>query len=135
MRVLLDTNIILDFLLERGEFLPSAIEIMKLINSDKIDGYLCATTITTIHYFARKFIGDRESIKQIEILLENFNIANVDKKTLLESIENNGKDFEDSVIYTSAWQSEVDFIISRDKKGFTKSLVKVLSPKEFLRLM
>jgi predicted nucleic acid-binding protein len=56
----------------------------------------------------------------------------VNKHILTESLKNNGLDFEDSVIYTSAEYFDIDVIITRDKKGFKQSNIKVLEPKEFL---
>ncbi len=51
---------------------------------------------------------------------------------LYEAIKNNGKDYEDSVIYTSAEYFGIDLILTRDKKGFKQSNIKVLKPNEFL---
>lgn len=61
-----------------------------------------------------------------------FNIADVNRNILLKSLDNNGKDFEDSVIYTSAEFFDIKIIITRDKKGFEKSNIKIATPKEFL---
>ena len=70
--------------------------------------------------------------KIIEDLLQLFKIAEVNKEVLLSSLKNNGKDFEDSILYTSAKFSNVDVIITRDKKGFKNSQVLIQEPKEFL---
>ena len=76
-----------------------------------------------------------DKIKANEIikeLLKLFEIVDVNKSILLKAIENNGKDFEDSVIYSGAEFFEIDVIITRDKKGFKNSNIKVLNPIEFL---
>ena len=132
MKILLDTNIVLDILLQREPFCNDAKAIFELIESNKINGYLCATSITTIYYLISK--SDNKSLADIVIeqLLQLFNIADVNKNVLLKSLQNNGKDFEDSVIYTSAEYCSVDIIITRDKKGFRQSNIKVMQPKEFL---
>jgi len=132
MKILLDTNIVLDILLRREPFCNDAKAIFELIESNKINGYLCATSITTIYYLISK--SDNKSLADIVIeqLLQLFNIADVNKNVLLKSLQNNGKDFEDSVIYTSAEYCSVDIIITRDKKGFRQSNIKVMQPKEFL---
>ncbi len=135
MKVLLDTNVVLDFLLKRDGFYDFSHEIMQLINDRKIDGYLCATTVTTIHYVVSKTLGVQNSLGWINILLENFSITNVDKNTLLKSLQNCGSDFEDSVIYSSAENENIDYIVTRDKEGFKNSPTKTLSPEEFLKIL
>jgi len=132
LKILLDTNIVLDLLLKREPFCNDALEIFSFIETQEVKAYLCATTITTIYYLISKQLGKSKADKIIEDILQLFNISDVNKDVLKDSIKNNGKDFEDSVIYTSAKYSQIDIIISRDKKGFTKSEILTLEPKEFL---
>ena len=135
MKVLLDTNVVLDLLLNRKPFADEAIKIFSLIELKKIDAYLCATTLTTIHYLVSKNLSKTQTDEVIQNLLKLFEIAKVDKNILVESLANNGKDFEDSVLYTSAKFCEVDIIITRDKKGFKNSKVSVYEPLDFLLLL
>lgn len=132
MKVLLDTNIVLDLLLEREPFSADAKTIFTLIETKKIDGVLCATTITTLYYLISKQMNKIKTNKIIESLLSIFSVASVDKTVLLDSLKNSGTDFEDSVIYTSSKFSNVDIILTRDAKGFKKSTVSVMQTKEFL---
>jgi len=132
MKILLDTNVVLDLLLERDNFFQSAKEIFEQIENREINGYLCATTITTIHYLVMKSYDKIKANEIIKELLKLFEIVDVNKSILLKAIENNGKDFEDSVIYSGAEFFEIDVIITRDKKGFKNSNIKVLNPIEFL---
>ena len=132
MKILLDTNIILDLLLEREPFCFDAKEIFLMIENNKLDGFLCATTITTIYYLISKNLNKSKAGEITNKLLELFNITDVNKNILYEAIKNNGKDYEDSVIYTSAEYFGIDLILTRDKKGFKQSNIKVLKPNEFL---
>jgi len=132
MKVLLDTNIVLDLLLEREPFCNEAKDIFTMIESNKISGFLCATSITTIYYLINKSVEKLKADEIIEQLLQLFNIADVNKNILIKSLKNNGKDFEDSVIYTSAEYFNIDVIITRDKKGFKQSNIKVMKPNDFL---
>ena len=132
MKILLDTNIILDLLLEREPFCDDAKAIFEMIELNKLNGYLCATSITTIYYLISKSINKSKADDIIGKLLQLFNIADVNKNILIKSLKNNGKDFEDSVIYTSAEYFNIDVIITRDKKGFKQSNIKVLKPNDFL---
>jgi len=132
MKILLDTNIVLDLLLEREPFCNEAKDIFTMIELDKINGFLCATTITTIYYLINRNVDKTKADEIIDKLLQLFNIADVNKNVLIKSLKNNGKDFEDSVIYTSAEYFNIDVIITRDKKGFKQSNIKVLKPNDFL---
>ena len=132
MKILLDTNVVLDLLLERENFFENAKKLFEKIENQEIDGYLCATTITTIHYLVMKSFNKIKADEIIKDLLKLFEIVDVNKSILLKAIENNGKDFEDSVIYSGAEIFGIDKIITRDKKGFKNSKIEILSPDEFL---
>ena len=132
MKILLDTNIVLDLLLEREPFCNEAKDIFTMIESNEISGFLCATSITTIYYLINKSVETSKADEIIEQLLQLFNIADVNKNILIKSLKNNGKDFEDSVIYTSAEYFNIDVIITRDKKGFKQSNIKIMKPNDFL---
>jgi len=132
MNILLDTNIVLDILLAREPFLEDAKEIFLLIENGELEGFMCATTLTTIHYLIGKQTDKSNADSLILDILTLFEVALVDKEVLEEASLNNGIDYEDSVIYCSAKKAEVDMIITRDKRGFKKSEIQTLKPKEFL---
>ena len=132
MRVLLDTNIIIDFLTKREPFANDAKEIIALIETKSIEGYLSASSITTIHYLAQKVFNKEKVDTIIKDLLTIFEVSSLKKRDFLKAIDINGNDFEDSVIIATALENEIDIIITRDKKGFLKSEVLALEPKEFL---
>ncbi len=132
MKILLDTNVVLDVLLARKPFVFNAREIMALIEQKEVQGYLCATSMTTIHYLMQKSTDKTKADSLIITLLKLFDIAPVTKDTLHYASINNGIDYEDSVIYSAAKDTEVDIIITRDNKGFKNASMSVLSPEEFL---
>ena len=132
MKILLDTNIIIDFLAKREPFAKDAKEIIALIETKKVDGYLSASSITTIHYLSQKIYNKEMANSIISDLLKFFNTTTLKKENFLDAISLDGVDFEDSVIITSAISTNIDIIITRDKKGFLKSDILTLKPKEFL---
>jgi predicted nucleic acid-binding protein len=132
MKILLDTNVVLDFLLKREPFANDAKAIIDEIEDGLVEGYLCPTSITTIHYLTSKIKGKEQADEIIFKLLKIFEVSIVNKIVMIESSLNNGCDFEDSVIYTSALFTEIDFIVTRDKKGFQNSKVKVITPSIML---
>ena len=132
MKVLLDTNIIIDFLAKREPFANDAKAIIELIETEQIDGFLSASSITTIHYLACKIYNKELANTIIKDLLNIFNVTDLNKIDFINALAINGKDFEDSVIVATAGSNGIDIIITRDKKGFLKSNILTLKPKEFL---
>jgi len=135
MKVLFDTNVVLDLLLDREPFSLEAEILFSKVERKEIHGYLCATTITTIHYLLSKSLSAKELLSTLSSLFELFNIAMVDRKVLVAALKVNDVDFKDSVLYTSAYLSGVDVIITRDEKGFNKSNIPVYTPKEFIKFL
>lgn len=132
MKILLDTNVVLDVLLAREPFVDLAREIFILIENKEIEGHLCATSVTTLHYLIGRETNKKEANEIIEKLLILFEVSPVTKKVLYDASVNNGIDYEDSVIYTSAYYSDINIIVTRDKRGFKESKISSLTPKEFL---
>ena len=132
MKILLDTNIILDVLLKREEFFLKSREIFILVEEKKAEGFLSASSFTTIHYLISKHLSKQEADEAIGILLKLFEVTSLDKNIIKSAVKNNGVDFEDSVIYSSAYHNGIDYIITRDKRGFKNSKVECQNPDNFL---
>ena len=130
MKVLFDTNIILDVLLEREQFFELSSNLVSLAETQEIEGYLCATTITTIDYLvSRKFNKDKAR-STIQKLLRIFQIAEVNKDILLHSVESKFSDFEDAVQHFSGQSIPVDSIVTRNISDFKQAEYPVYSPSE-----
>ena len=127
MKVLFDTNVILDLLLDRSEFVDDASVLISKVDTNEIDGFLCATTITTIHYLLEKSLNTTQAAKHIKTLLNIFDIAPVSSETLEKALNPKFTDYEDSVLHEAALAVDVDSIVTRDYSGFKNS--KILSPQ------
>ncbi|MTJ32681.1 PIN domain-containing protein [Aphanizomenon sp. UHCC 0183] len=104
MKIVLDTNIVLDVLLEREPFASLSINLFNAVEQQVIQGYLCAlcaTTITTIDYLLTKSIGKQSAKISINQLLNLFAIAEVNDVILKAAINSDFSDFEDAVLYHS----------------------------------
>jgi len=135
MRVLFDTNIVLDLLLDREPFSQDAQTLVSKVEKGEITGLLCATTITTIHYLIGRSSRKEKSVEIIKSLLKLFEIANVTRAVLEEALEVNDRDYEDSVLYKSAYHAGAGMIVTRDRNGFGKSDIPVMNPQELLALL
>jgi predicted nucleic acid-binding protein len=132
MRVLLDTNIILDALLNRQPFVTEAQQILQANGAARVSAYITATTITDIFYLARKALGTQTTIEAIKLCLSTFQICTVDKQTLETATKLEGSDFEDNLQIACALASGLDAIVTRNKADFKTAAIAVIEPAELL---
>jgi predicted nucleic acid-binding protein len=121
MKVLFDTNVILDVLLDREPFSDDASYLLSKVEQSEIIGFVCATTITTIHYLATKTLGGKAAASHIH------------------SLENAAKskfnDFEDAVVHEAALHAGAKYIVTRNCIDFKKSQLPVFDPGEFINTL
>jgi predicted nucleic acid-binding protein len=134
VRVLIDTNIVLDFLLQREPFFQDAELLFQAIDAGQLIGYVTATTLTDIFYISRKHTRSVEQARQAVLeTLTAMVICPIDR-AVLESAFNSGLvDFEDAVQIFGAVAQGLDAILTRDNKGFLSSPIPVLSIQELLQ--
>lgn len=98
MKVLLDSNIILDIILARQPFVVEAIQIGELAISNKIKCYLTASNITDVFYLAKKALSIQVAKKAISNIMNIFEILSVTEKECREALKSDNPDFEDALI-------------------------------------
>jgi predicted nucleic acid-binding protein len=134
VRVLIDTNITLDFLLRREPFFQDAELLFQAIDAGQVIGYVTATTLTDIFYISRKHTRSVEQARQaVSETLTVMVVCPIDR-AVLESAFNSGLvDFEDAVQIFGAVSQGLDGILTRDNKGFLSSPIPVFSIQELLQ--
>ncbi|NES99661.1 MAG: PIN domain-containing protein [Sphaerospermopsis sp. SIO1G1] len=133
MRVLVDTNIVLDFLLQREPFSQDAELLFQAIDSGQVVGYVTATTLTDIFYIARKHTLSIEQARQaVSETLTVMVICPVNRTVLESALKSGLADFEDAVQIFCAVEQGLEAIVTRDTKGFLSSSIPVLSIQELL---
>ena len=133
MRVLVDTNILLDFLLQREPFFQNADLLFQAIGSGRIVGYVTATTLTDIYYIARRHTGSIEQARQaISETLTAMVICPVNRAVLESAFAFGLIDFEDAVQIACAVTQGLDAIATRDT-DFSTPLISVLTVEEVLQ--
>lgn len=135
MRALVDTNVVLDLLLDREPWSGAAARLFSKVESGSVEGYLCATTVTTIHYLAAKTVGAAQARREIRKLLALCAVASVHQTVLEMALELDFADFEDAVIHEAARQVDAESIVTRDLSGFKKATITVLTPEECVRIL
>lgn len=135
MRILFDTNVILDVLLERDPHLRPAAKLFALVDNRRIQGYICATTATTIYYIASRSFGRKRAIEEVRSLLALFDVAPVDRPVLDSALDVEFCDYEDAVVHESARMIGADAIVTRDRRDFAKAEIPALDPTELLAVI
>ena len=135
MRVLFDTNVVLDVLLARPPHAAPATELFDFVARKELDGLLGATTVTTIFYLAAKAIGPQRARRHLSTLLDLFDIASVTRAALSDALGTSFKDYEDAVLHEAARHAGATAIVTRDPAGFTAASLRIYSPAELLRLI
>ena len=135
MKILLDTNIVLDVLMDRMPFSDTAAELFSKVEAGAIIGYLCGTTITTVYYLASKILGAARAQEEIKKLLSLFEVAPVNRLVLESALVVDFHDFEDAVIHEAACHVGADAIITRNLKDFKKSRISVYTSDELVRIL
>lgn len=134
MRVLIDTNIILDVLMDRKQFVDASQCIFNLCELKEIEGHISALTIPNLVYIMRKELN-RDRIKDILHKLSMlFQIDDLKTEDISQAINLPMNDFEDALQSACAARIEADYIITRNGKDFANSLVKPITPNKFLLL-
>ena len=129
---MLDTNVVLDVLLDRSAFVDQSSQILDLVERGAVTGLLCATTITTLAYLAGKAVGKQQATKQIRQLLSLFEVAPVTRAVLDAALASKEADFEDAVLAEAALQAGAHAIITRNLRGFAHSPVRAHTPAQWL---
>ena len=135
MKVLFDTNIILDVLLDRKPFSEYASHLMSKVERSEINGFLCATTVTTIHYLLSKNLDKEKAITSINTIMALFEVASVNRLVIENALESKFTDFEDSVLHESARHAGAEYIITRNIKDFKYTSIPAFTPTEFLSML
>lgn len=132
MRVLIDTNIVLDVLLERQPFAEEATALFETVESGGIEGYVGAATLTDIFYIVRKGKGIETANQAISRILAVMQVCPVDRGILEQAILLNLADFEDAVQLACAIAANIDAIITRNAQDFAEATLPILSAGELL---
>ncbi|MEZ4656497.1 MAG: PIN domain-containing protein [Caldilineaceae bacterium] len=119
----------------RQPFFQEATSLMAKVERQEINGYLCATTVTTIDYLVTRAHGSQASQQSIRKLLSIYEVATVNRAVLDSALQTGFSDFEDAVLHESARLSSLDAIVTRNVRDFRNAVLPVYLPNELLTLL
>lgn len=123
---------VLDVLLDRAPHADVASRLLALVDNRRLEGAICATTATTVHYISAKSFGRPRARKLVHELLSVFDVACVDRMVLERALALDFEDFEDAVAHEAARAGGLNAIVTRDGKGFARASLPVFEPHELL---
>jgi predicted nucleic acid-binding protein len=132
VKVLVDTNVVLDVLLARRPFVAASAAVLGLIEQSRLEGLLCATTLTTIDYLLAQAMPRPAARQAVRKLLALFEIAPVNRAVLEEALRGKVTDFEDAVLDQAGRLAGADLIVTRNLADFRLASLKALGPDELL---
>lgn len=135
MKVMIDTNVIIDVLLERENFVEESYKVLSMCEEHRISGFVSASSVTDIYYLVKKYTHSTElSYKAIGKLLEIVKVCGVTNNDVLTAFQKKAKDFEDCLVSVCAKSNNCNYIITRNKKDFENFDVEALTPTEFINM-
>jgi predicted nucleic acid-binding protein len=134
-KILIDTNVILDYLLMREPFQEDADKVVKLCVDNKVRGCIAAHSIPNLFYILRKDCNDSERRNMLINICRIFDVEGIDRTKLINALNDDDfSDFEDCLQAECAKSYGADYIITRNLKDFLNSDVPAVTPSEFLQM-
>lgn len=134
--VLIDSDIILDYFLDRQPFSENSSKILALCDTGRLNGFVTGIAIANIYYVLRKEHKSKTILQGIKVLLAFLDVIKVDKGIILKAIDSEFSNFEDALQNFSAdSNSSINAIITRNIKDYKKSNLSILTPSMFLKTL
>lgn len=135
--VLIDANVILDYVASREPFYREAYEIMKMCHNNEIKGYIAFHSVSIIWYTLRKFIPDNlERRDWLRKILRIVRVTSAGHEEVMKAVEMDSfKDFEDCLQNKCAETVNAEFIVTNNVKDFKMSTITAVTPVEFCQIV
>jgi predicted nucleic acid-binding protein len=134
MKVLIDTNIALDILLNRPDYTNAAL-VFSFTKQQIIESYISASAITDIFYIAKKELGKITTKEHLKNLLQVFKPATVTDNHIFQALDLDWNDFEDSVQFVVGESLSVDYLVTRNIGDYTSGSIPVVTPEQFIQVI
>ena len=131
-KVFIDTNVILDLILER-EGAEYARQILQFGMESQIRNCTSILSFANIAYVLRKYLTHKETLETLESLFDSISILSMGDQQVYRALKLDGPDFEDTLQVSCASASGCDLIITNDKRHFKDIPLPVFTSEEFIR--
>lgn len=133
-RVLIDTDVILDFFFDRKPFSDNAAKVLSLCESGEIKGFITSVIISNVYYLLRQTATHEKVIEKLTQLVTITDVLTTNKDVILKALNSNFTDFEDALQnYSAELNGQIDLIVTRNIKDFKNSALGVMTPGNYLK--
>ena len=132
IHALLDTNVILDVLLDRLPWSTDAAALWQAKLDGRFVACITATSLTDIFYITRRYAGREKAWQAVHTSLDQLSVIPVGIDELRLATTLNGNDFEDNLQIACAINRQLDLIVTRDLAGFPRNSISILTPQQML---
>jgi predicted nucleic acid-binding protein len=133
-RILIDTDVILDFFFDREPYSDYTAQIFSLCESEQVRGFITPVICSNVYYLLRQTAKHKKVVEKLSQLLTFMDVLQMDREVIIQALNSGFNDFEDALQNFAAVKSGViDVILTRNIKDFSKSEIGVLSPESYLK--
>lgn len=135
-RVLIDTDVILDFFFDKKPFSDNAAKVLALCESKVITGHITSVIISNVYYLLRQTAKHEKVVDKLNQLVSITEVLTTDKETIKQALNSSFKDFEDALQnYSAEMNGEIDVIVTRNFKDYKDSALGVMTPENYLKIL
>lgn len=133
MKVLIDTNVMIDAITKRDGASSFSADVIALCSSKMITGFAAPHSFSNMYYILRKEYSDKNRRIIINEYCKLLNIVSMNEDVINSALNNNNiKDFEDAIQYACAESVGADYIVTRNVKDYGRPAIRAITPEEFL---
>lgn len=134
-KILIDTDVILDFFFDRHPFSNDAAMVLSLCELKKVEGYITPVILSNVYYLLRKTAKHEVIVEKLRQLLSILDILIIDKNCIMQAMNSGFKDFEDALQnYAAEMNGTVNIILTRNVKDFKNSQLAIMTPENYLKI-
>ena len=133
-KILIDTDVILDFFFDRLPFSENSAKILSLCEAKEISGFITPVIISNVYYLLRQTAKHEKVIEKLKSLISITEILVINRDSILQALNSDFNDFEDALQnYAAEINLEIEIIITRNTKDYKNSSLSVMTPDNYLK--
>ncbi len=133
MKILIDTNVIVDVALEREPYLVDSEQVLLFVEQDEVEGYISASTFSDLYYIIRRQKSREWTFDFLSRLLTYCEIATVNEAAIRMALTANFRDLEDAIQYATAMVNELEAIVTRNPQDFPVTTPRIMTPNQLIQ--
>lgn len=134
-RLLLDTNVLLDVVLDRAPWADDATRLLQRIHEGAARGFVASHALTTVHYVVERDAGRARATTAVSDFMELLDVVPLDASDFQRALALDLRDFEDAVQVAACLKAEADVLVTRNPRDFRHAPVEIRSAADVLPIL